>query len=162
MSNTCRLEGMDPEELAFLERRYTREQKAYMQGMRGFMLVVVVLPVFAGLWYYLRYRQTDVMYRAFGYTLVILLILFVLTAWLTYRRSLFDLHRDLREKTKIIESTHILEKKYMALNQTYHFFLDRAQKYTIEVSSEDFERFAVNDEINIEYARYSREYFGYH
>jgi hypothetical protein len=50
----------------------------------------------------------------------------------------------------------------MPLNNTYHFYLDNALKYSIEVSEDDFHRFEVNDEINIEYATYSKEYFGYY
>jgi hypothetical protein len=102
------------------------------------------------------------MIQAFIQALCITLSFSAIISFFTYRRSLLDIRKDLNEKTKIVESSLITEKKFMPLNNTYHFYLDNAFKYSIEVSEDDFHRFEVNDEINIEYATYSKEYFGYY
>lgn len=62
----------------------------------------------------------------------------------------------------MIEKTHITEKKYMPQNDSYYFYLDSPTKLSIEVSQDDYRKLDIGDEINIEFGRYSKEYFGYY
>ncbi|GBL35420.1 hypothetical protein EMGBS15_10150 [Filimonas sp.] len=153
---------MEDDELAFIQKRYLKESKLYMFGMNRVLIAAVVIPFLAALIYYVRFERNDIMIQAFLYALAITLIFSGIIAFFSYKRGLLDIKKDLKEKTKIVESALITEKKYMALNHTWHFYLHKAFKYTIEVSEADFDRFEVNDEINIEYSRYSKEYFGYY
>jgi hypothetical protein len=41
------------------------------------------------------------------------------------------------------------------------FYLDSPVKLSVEVSPQYFERLSAGDELNIEYATYSKAYFGY-
>ena len=161
MNNHFRIEPLEEDELAFLQKKHDKESKAYMYGMNMLLLASILLPVFVGIVYYVRLHRTDLMVRSFLYALSLTLLFFTIVSFFSYRRSLFGLKKDIRLSTKIVESCLITEKKFMALNNTWHFLLNSAFKYSIEVSEADYERFAVNDEINIEYTRYSYEYFGY-
>jgi uncharacterized membrane protein YozB (DUF420 family) len=152
---------MEPDEFAFIQKRHDKESREFMRAMNVVLAFAVIIPFLTSLFYYVKFQDTGIMLSAFVISLVITMILFVIIAYFTYQRTLSALKHDLREQTKIVESTLITEKKYMALNHTYHFFLYRAFKISIEVNEVDFARFDVNDEINIEYARYSKEYFGY-
>ena len=147
MSNYIKIEPLEEDELAFMHKKNEQERKTY------FTVAII---------YHIRFQRTDIMMQAFIQALCITLSFSAIISFFTYRRSLLDIRKDLNEKTKIVESSLITEKKFMPLNNTYHFYLDNALKYSIEVSEDDFHRFEVNDEINIEYATYSKEYFGYY
>ncbi len=161
MSNSIRIEPLEPDELTFIQKRCVFESKAYMFGMNMFLLATVAIPFGVALAYYLKFERVDVMLKAFFYALCITTVLFSVISFFSYKRSLSDIKKDAKEKTKIIEASLITEKKFMQQNNSYHFYLNSDIKYTIEVNESDFQRFETGDEINIEYARYSREYFGY-
>ena len=162
MINTIRIEPLEDDEFDFIQKRYDKESKAYMFGMNMILLASVLVPLGAALFYYLRFHQTDIMIKAFLYALSVTALFSLIVGFFGYQRSLADLKKDLKSHSKLVESCLITEKKYMSLNHTYHFFLDSVFKYSIEVSEEDFNRFQEQDEINIEYTKYSREYFGYY
>ncbi len=162
MSNFIKIEPLEEDELAFIQKRNEKESKAYVLGMNMVLIASVAIPFVVALIYKIRFQRTDIMIQAFLYALCITLSFSAIVSFFSYRRSLFDIRKDLKEKTKIVESSLITEKKFMPLNNTWHFYLDNAFKYSIEVSEDDFHRFHVNDEINIEYSTYSKEYFGYY
>ncbi len=162
MHNYIKIEPLEDDELAFIQKRYDKEHKAYVFGMNRLLMASVVIPFIVSGIYYVRFERTDIMINAFLYSLGTTLIFTGIISFFSYRRSLYDMKRDLTEKTKLVESALITEKKFMPLNNTWHFYLHNAFKYSIEVSEVDFYRFEVNDEIIIEYSRYSNEYFGYY
>lgn len=162
MQSYAHLEPLDEDELAFVQHRYHQESKDYLFAMNWLLKVAVAIPFFVGILYYIRYRDTHLMLNAFLIALLSTLAISVVAGFASYMRNLYYLHRDSREKTKVVESVYVTEKKYMALNNTWHFYISSPVKISIEVSPEDFQRFAINDEINIEYSRYARIYFGYH
>lgn len=156
------MEPLEEEEILFLQRRCDKESKEFMFAMNVLLKAAVIIPLIAAIFYYLRYEDTKMMLQAFLYALAITTILITIAGISSYFRALHSLRNDLKEKTKVIESALITEKKYMALNNTWHFYTNSRVKYSIEVSEDDYHRFEVNDEINLEYAHNSLEYFGYH
>lgn len=162
MQTYAHLEPLNEDELEFVQHRYHQESKDYLFAMNWLLKVAVVIPFIVGIIYYIRYSDTYLMLNAFLIALLSTLGLCVIAGFASYMRNLYYLHRDTREKTKVVESVYITEKKYMALNNTWHFYITSPVKISIEVSPEDFQRFGVNDEINIEYSRHARIYFGYH
>ena len=161
MSNTIRIEILEEEELLFLEKRLANERKEYLYGMNLMAIAAVAIPFIVALIYFIRFQETRIMLVAFVYSLCFTIPLFLIICYFSYMRSLYGLKRDINSGTKSIESCIITQKKYMDLNNTYHFYLNSEFKYSIEVSEEDYHLFEVNDEINIEYAKHAREYFGY-
>jgi len=132
-----------------------------MFGMNILMIFVVGVPLILALIFFFSFQSTRIMFVIFFYALCSTVSLFAIVSFMSYRRSLAKIKKDLKEKTKFVESSLITEKKYMPLNNTWHFYVSSVFKYSIEVSEEDFHHFEVNDEVNIEYSRYSKEYFGY-
>ena len=155
MSNYIKIEPLEEDELAFMHKKNEQERKTYFTIIKMVLIISLAIPFIVAIIYHIRFQRTDIMMQAFIQALCITLSFSAIISFFTYRRSL-------NEKTKIVESSLISEKKFMPLNNTYHFYLDNALKYSIEVSEDDFHRFEVNDEINIEYATYSKEYFGYY
>ena len=49
----------------------------------------------------------------------------------------------------------------MPQNDSYHFYINSEPTYSIEVDALVYQAFGINDEINIEYVRYSEIYLGY-
>lgn len=162
MHNTLRIEPMDEDELQFIQQQYEKESKSYMKVMNILLVPTVGIPLLVGLIYYFRFENKEFMFQVFTYAILTTLTFFSIIAFTGYKRNIRPLKRDVSEKSKFVESSLIVEKKYMELNNSYHFYLNHAFKYSIEVSAADYNFFNVNDEINIEYARYSKEYFGYY
>lgn len=102
------------------------------------------------------------LYHVFFVGLLFMMLFVGLIAIVSYRVKLLDYHKDKTHKQKVVEFTNVKQKKYMKLNDTYHFYLASPTKYTIEVSPTDFGKWQLGDEISIEYAQYSKEYFGYY
>ena len=65
MQHTWWLERFEPDEQAFLQKKYEQESSAYLKGMRIALYVTVGIPFCTALIYYLRYRQSSLMYQAF-------------------------------------------------------------------------------------------------
>jgi len=152
---------MEEDEVAFITKLHAKESRGFMFGLNLMLAAVVLISFIVAMVYYIRFERTDIMLKAFLYALCISIMFFVIVSLLSYKRALLNVRKDLNEKTKIIESCLITEKKFMPLNNTFHFYINSTFKYSIEVDVVDFRRFEVNDEINIEYSTYSREYFGY-
>jgi hypothetical protein len=162
MSNYTKIEPLEEDELLFLKRRLEAESKEYMFAMNMLLRAAVIIPFLVALITYIRFEDTDLMLTSFLYALLITIIILSIAGIASYMRSLYHLKKDMKNKSKIVESCLITEKKYMALNHTWHFYLTSYVKLSIEVSELDFYRFEVNDEINIEYASFTKTYFGYH
>jgi len=101
------------------------------------------------------------LYHVYFVGLAFMIFFVAFIAFVSYRVKLLAYFKDKKQKMKVVELTNVKQKKYMKLNNTYHFYLSSPTKYTIEVSPQDFTRWQLGDEISIEYAQYSLEYFGY-
>lgn len=157
------VEAMEPDQEAFISRRYKKESKLYIRSM-NILLILAVLSPFAYILLKLLFAeqvQKDVLVRDYFLGLGYMLIFFGIIAAFAYYIKIHALAQDKKHKKRIVERVHIVEKKFMKLNNTHHFYLDSPTLVSVQVTPEDFENFQLNDEINVEYAKYSKEYFGY-
>ncbi|RYE23471.1 MAG: hypothetical protein EOP51_10405 [Sphingobacteriales bacterium] len=154
-------EPLEAEEIAFLQRKETRERRQFYKVIRVLMILCFVCP-FIVAWF----RAADGAENPFSYQAYFIGVVFLLCfagtgVYIAYRRSLYQLHADLRNLTKTVECTHITRKQFMPHNNTFYFYLDSPNKLSIEVSEADFRSMEAGDELNIEYTTYSRQYLGY-
>jgi hypothetical protein len=154
-------ETLRADELGFLLKKEYKERKVYFKVFRILMVVSFVVPYIAA-WY----RVLDNMPFAFSYARFfvsagILLFISAFSVYCTYVFFLKNIQRDIRYKTKTIETNHITRKLHMPQTNTFHFYLDSPTKLSIEVSQDYFYSLNEGDEVNIEYTTHSREYLGY-
>lgn len=156
---------LNVDELAFIKRRYRTESKLYMKTMNVLLIIGSIAPLaFCVLVIFLNQEgklEMKNIYHVYFVGLAFMILFIAFIAFVSYRVKLLAYFKDKNQKMKVIELTNIKQKKYMKLNNTYHFYLTSPTKYTIEVSPQDFTRWQLGDEISIEYAQHSLEYFGY-
>jgi len=155
------LEPLEEDELAFIQKRHDAESRSYLYAMNRLVILTAVAPAVVALIYYVATEKTAVLYKVYFTGFGFLLVFFCFAAWMSYRHKLRKYKLDLEHKEKVIEPTIIESARYMPQNQTYHFFIHSRLKLSIEVDEATFHRLQEGDEINIEYARHSGEYFGY-
>ena len=155
------LEPMHKDEIAFLKRKERRDRRQFYQALRIVVIICFVLP-FAMAWgEAIIGKPNPFSYLMYFTGVGVLLFLAVGGALVAYRSNLYLIHRDLKQGTKTIERTTIKEKRFMPHTNTYFVYLNSPTRLSIEVSMHDFEHLREGDEINIEYATYSKAYFGY-
>lgn len=156
---------MNIDEYEFIARRYRSESKIYMRTMNVLLVLGTLSPVVfcIGVLFFSKEGTVDAsaLYRMYFVGLIAMMLFVGLIAYVSYREKLLAYHKDKVHRQKVVEYTNIRQKKYMKLNDTYHFYLTTPNKYTIEISPTDFVKYQLGDEISIEYAQYSKEYFGY-
>lgn len=155
------IEPLEAEELAFLERKETRERSQYYKVLQLLMIMCFIIP-FAGAWY----RAYDGAPNAFSptkffFTAGVLLSISIVSTYMSYRVSLRRIQLDIASKTKIVEKSHVVRKVYFPSKSAYYFYIDSKFRMSIEVSHEDYVNMKEGDEVCIEYTTHAREYLGY-
>jgi hypothetical protein len=153
---------LEEDEILFLERRFERVRKEYMYGMKLLMWICVLLPVVSALLSLLNdtvYIPLPVIY---GYGQLITAIAFILIMGANYYRGLYQIKKDLHYRIKLAFPVEILRKRYVAQNNTHHFFISVGLKYSIEVDQNYFDQYQEGDEVMIEFTRYSKIFLGYY
>ncbi len=131
------------------------------------MLVGAVIISFAGGWKNIykegKVLNTETVFSWENYfiTLALLSLLFYIAVRFSRSGELSKIQLDLRQKTKIVERVTIEKKTFLPHNNTFHFYLNSAQKLSIQVEQSDFAVLSEGDEINIEYSKNAGVYFGY-
>ena len=155
------LEPLTADERAFLVRKETRDRRQFYRVMRVLLPICFALP-FAMAWgKAIAGLPNPFSYASYFIGVGVLLFLTLGGAFLAYRSNLWLLHQDLRSNTKTIERATITRKRFMPQTNTCFFYLDSPVKLSVEVSAQYFDRLDAGDELNIEYATYSKAYFGY-
>jgi hypothetical protein len=155
------LEPLNADERAFLQRKETRDRRQLYKVLRVLLPICFVLP-FAMAWgKAIAGVPNPFSYLSYFTGVGVLLFLTLGGTAIAYRSNLYLLHQDLRHNTKTIERATITRKRFMPQTNTCFFYLDSPVKLSIEVSPQYFERLSAGDELNIEYATYSKAYFGY-
>ena len=154
-------EPLTEEELGYLTRKEKGDRRQFVQVYRILFLLSLLFSYLGAI-----YRLQDAGPESFSWTkfLVtwgILLTICTCSTIYIYRLNLRKIQIDLREKTKTIEGHRIQKKLFVPLKNTYHFFIDSAEKLSIQVSALDFANYKEGDEVFIEFASHSKEYFGY-
>lgn len=171
MEHTFHIEPMEPAELAFLEKSRKRQSVLFARTLLVLVAIGFIAPVAVGLFLEsIRVDHPDspwipedrgfpVLPYLLGAGVLILLV--VLAGYYSYTQTLSKLSRDLREKNKVVEKTEITRKVFMPHNSTFHFYLSSPTRLSIEVEADDYKNFREGDEINLEYSKHARIYFGY-
>ncbi len=155
------LEPLNADERAFLVRKETRDRRQFYKALRVILPICFALP-FAMAWgEAIIGKPNPFSYLRYFIGVGVLLFLALGGAVMAYRSNLYLLHRDLRHNTKTIERAVITRKRFMPQTNSCFFYLDSPVKLSVEVSPQYFERLSAGDELNIEYATYSKAYFGY-
>lgn len=154
-------EPLLPEELQFLKDKDEKETRTFYRAIRVFMFVCFVIPFIVAWLRAMDGDENPFELGAYFLGVAFLLSFTGLCAWLAYRRSLQKIKRDIKNRSKTVERTHITRKQYMPHNHTYYFYLDSPNKLSIEVSEADYHMLNDGDELNIEYSTNAKMYFGY-
>lgn len=161
-NNLIITEPLEADEKVFIEKKYKRLSKTYMMVMNKMLVACGIIPLLLSLFYFIFSDSKELYVKVFIVGITYMLCFFVFIATIYYFYSLYNPYKDYKYKTKTIERCIVNEKKYMGLNNTYHFYLNSKVKYTIEIDSTYFECMQIGDEINIEYSTYDKELLGYY
>ena len=165
-------ETMDDAEVAYLSKMRDEQVPLLHRTIRVFAILCITLPCVLGV--------AMLLFRSFAQKiprpanepppniLVVCLIGFLglslvvgLSVYLSYANTLGKIIKDIKRRIKIIERSEITSKRYMKENNTFHFYISSPTRLSIEVNKEDFGEYKEGDEINIEYGKISKTYFGY-
>jgi hypothetical protein len=157
-------ENFSLDELNYIQHKYDVESKAYLFIMR----LVMIAGIFLGtaiwlieIWHNAHATKakdiTHVAPSAFA-TIVLLIVLIGVCAYLFTVRPLY---LDATQRMKCIETFPIISKESIENFGLYKVFITNKYKSMIEVSAQDYKQFEIGDEINIEYAAHSKEFFNY-
>lgn len=165
------IEDLKKEELLFLKKKAEREQGLLWRTMRNLSFLCFIIPTIVAILYFSSNQKTtpqlnkEISEPFTIYTYIIsvvsLLSLLFLGGLITYVKSIKEIKKDLIGKSKVIEPVLILSKRFIDINNSYFFFLKSKIKYSIEVTEDVYHQYEEGDEINIEYSRFGKEYFGY-
>lgn len=155
------LEPLSADERAFLKRKETRDRRQFFRVLQILLPICFALP-FAMAWSKaIAGLENPFSYGSYFTGAGVLLFLTLGGAAIAYRSNLYQLHRDLRHNTKTIERATITRKRFMPQTNTCYFYLDSSVQLSVEVNEQYYERLSAGDELNIEYATFSKAYFGY-
>lgn len=155
------LEPLNVEEIAFLQKKEQRDRRSFYRAVRALLIICFLIP-FLVAWGGALYGKPNAFSYLRYFTGVAFLLCFAgLCAYISYYHHLRKVQLDLQHRSKTIERTQITEKKFMAMNGIYYFYLNSSVKLSIEVTEDHFHNLEDGDEVNIEYTTYSRQYLGY-
>ncbi len=155
------VEPLEEDELAFIQKKHDTESRSYLYAMNRLVILTALIPALVAFGYYVVTERKDMLYTVYFTGLAFLLVFFSFAAWMAYSHKLRKYKHDLKDRQKVIEPCTIESARYMPQNRTFHFFIHSRIKLSIEVDEATFQRLQEGDEINIEYAQHSGEYFGY-
>ena len=165
-------EPMDDSEVAYLVKMRDEQLPLLYRTIRIFVILCITLPCLLGVVMLLfRSFSSRIPRPGDGPPPNILLVCFLgflglscvigISTYMSYTNTLGQLIKDIKKRRKIVERSEIISKRYMKENNTFHFYISSPTRLSIAVSREDFEDYKEGDEINIEYGKVSKTYFGY-
>lgn len=154
-------EPLTGDELKFLRDKESMERAQYFKVYRILMFLCFLFP-FVGAWY----RAADGGENAFSVvrffvSCAVLLFISTFGVYMSYRVFLRNVQRDIKVGTKTIEKSQVTKKTYVQSTDSYYLYINSSVKLSIEVTRDDFITIKEGDEVNIEYATFSKHYFGY-
>lgn len=165
------IEEMNKEELLFLKNKVQKEQKLLIRTMRNLSFLCFIIPTIVAILFFTNDQKTPEQFKeemsepftiyTYVYSLVSLLSLLYLGGFITYIKTIKVFKKDIDQNVKVIDPVVIIRKRFMDINNTYYFYLRSRVKTSIEVSQQDYHQYQEGDEINIEYSKFGKEYFGY-
>ena len=165
------IEEMNKEELLFIKKKLQKEQALMFRTMRNLSFLCFIIPTIVAILFFTNEQKIPDQYAeelpepftmyTYLYSVLSLLTLLFLGGFISYIKSIKTLKKDVELKTKVIEPVLIIRKKFMDINNSYYFYLRSRLKLSIEVTEQVYHQYEEGDEINIEYSRFGKEYFGY-
>ncbi len=154
-------EPLNGDELRFLKQKELSERSQYYKVFKVLMFFSFLFP-FLGAWY----RAAEGAENAFSpvrffVACAVFLFISIFGVYMSYRVFLRNVQRDIKYKTKTVEKSQVTKKTYIQSTDSYYLYINSSVKLSIEVSREDFNFINEGDEVNIEYATFSKHYFGY-
>ena len=155
------LEPLTPEELAFLTKLERKDRSTYRKILLWLLALSVLFP-FITSWYRLS-DQGEVLFSKikFALSFFVLTGISTISVFIAYRLFHRKLLLDIRRRQKVVSLHKITKKVAVAGGRSFHFYIDSMVKLSIKVSETDFINYREGDEICIEYAENSKQYFGY-
>ena len=161
VGTTFYTEALETEEKDFLNRRKNQASSEFYRLMQQVLVGAVGIACLSAMIYAIKFGSRSMILQGYLFTQAFTLLVSIIIGFFAWGYAIRPLQRDIKKNVKVIEQCPILSKKYMPENNSWHFYIQSSWKYSIEVTEADFQRFELSDEVNIEYAPHSQEYFGY-
>lgn len=169
--NLLTSESFSLEETQFIAKKLNQQRAAFWVATRTMILLgTIILGITMLLFKMLPLEETsienkfEVLETTNWFYVIVAFIFFLIiggASIFSYRKTVHRLALDYKEQIKLIECTNVNRKVYMPHTKSYHFYLQSPSKLSIEVSARDYHDYKIGDEINIEYSKNAKEYFGY-
>lgn len=168
-------EELSDDELEYLRKRLKKHRRGFFKTLLLSIIIGTIIPailaliLFASMHYAVANPSIEKMevltdleiLELCSITLFVIYLVMAVAFIFAYYFTVYDMHRDINKGFKIVERVVIAQKRYMRLNNTYHFYFIRASKLSSEVSAQDFEMYQEGDEINLEYTPFAGVELGY-
>lgn len=166
-------EEMTDVEYAFIEQKVRKDERLFTRISKLVAILFVVAPIVFGIGMELLKQKMypeEVdnnegglsFYIVYSIALVVLSFLFLVAVWVAYGKAIKPLKLDVASGLKLVERSTITRKQQVKSSGVGYFYLTSTFKLSIEVTALDFEQFQVGDEINLEFSRHAKVYFGYY
>ncbi|MBP6624552.1 MAG: hypothetical protein KA198_05235 [Chitinophagaceae bacterium] len=155
-------EILSEDELHFLEQKKNKQQQIFKKITRICLLIQLIFPFLVSTQYPNYVDEISSIELFYFFSALLTVCILALTMFGTYMYLLYNLKKDLNHKTKRIEHCVIQSKKRMPLNGSVYFYINSPTKISIEANLHDFDMLEIGDEINLEFAQFSDEYYGYY
>jgi hypothetical protein len=155
---------MTEQELMHIFNRYQTESSAYRVIMKTIILLGYSLVGLMALFqYYHNLHTTDEELKSNIAipALITMTILVVVTGVLAYYVNVHPLRLDLRHQQKRSDAVAIISMEYFDANNKYTIYTNHPFEKILDASPAEFNQYRVGDEINIECAAHSKEFFSY-
>jgi hypothetical protein len=154
---------LDEEEYLFIRKLYDNSKKDLNRVFIFSIILAALIPIPISLLYNAlkKIPTPHLFYQTYLISFLALLFFTLIILFFIFEIRVKNLMKDVKHKLKIIEQVQITQKKYVPFSDTYHFYINSTSKLSIEVSKKTYDSFDVNDELNIEYSKYAKEYFAY-
>ncbi len=164
MTNSAYKDKMTATELAFVQKKYKENSAMYTLFMKrmvyivmGFCAIMIFIEV--------AFMQPAIEkgnYKPIALNIVLIMsIILSLIILLSYYLVLYNMARDAKQGSKVVEQANVIEKKYFNHLDQFYLYTNSLNVTKLEVSKKDFDTINLGDEINLEYSSYCKEFFGY-
>src|SRR3954469_10119597 len=113
-------ETLEPDELAFLQKKERKERKLYYTVIKWVMMLCFLCPFVVAWFHAVDGAEDPFSYKSYFVGVVFLLCFTGTSTYIVYHYSLRKIQSDIRHRTKTIERAHIVRKQFMPHNNTYH------------------------------------------
>ncbi len=155
-------ELLSEDELNFLQQKKNKHHRIFQKITRTCLLIQLISPFLVSTQYPNYVDEISSIELFYFYCAVLTCCLLAICMFGCYMYLLYNLKKDLNHKIKRIEHCLIQSKKQMPLHQRAYFYINSPTKISIEIDEKNFDLYEIGDEINVEFAQFSDEYFGYY